>query len=266
MTRTGFSSKRRTSLGALLALLAGGCGGGGSSANDAPAEGSVQTPTLFSRSNGTTYPLTIYVPPVSEAKRATLPVVYLLDGEARFNALFAIVATQRLEVIIVAIGFDAMRNRDYVPPNSCTSGGGGQAAYLDFIRLDLSPFVESSIGGDPKRRILLGHSHGGSFVLYAAFAQPATAHHFSAYLASDASIDCMSATVYGWEAGYAAANPALPVRLHIAYSANTANAAFATQVQGRRYAGLVLAAQLYSGGHIGMIPAAFSEALAFALA
>lgn len=76
----------------------------------------------------------------------------------------------------------------------------------------------------------------------------------------------MSATVHGWESAYAAANTALPVRLHVSYAANLGNVAFAQQVQGRRYTGLTLAAQFYAGGHIGMIPLAFTEALAFALA
>jgi hypothetical protein len=71
--------------------------------------------------------------------------------------------------------------------------------------------------------------------------------------------------VYGWESDYAAANPSLAVRLHVSYGANTANAAFAQQVQGG-YAGLALAAKLHAGGHIGMIPANFTEAIAFALA
>jgi hypothetical protein len=168
--------------------------------------------------------------------------------------------------VVVGIGNEALRNRDYVPVNICTSSGGGQGAYLDFIRADLIPFVETTFGGDPQRRILLGHSHGGSFVLYALFSEAPAGRHFAAYLASDASIDCMSATVYGWESAYAAANPSLAVRLHISYSANTANTAFAQQVQGRGYAGLAMAAKFYAGGHIGMIPLAFSEAIAFALA
>jgi hypothetical protein len=37
-------------------------------------------------------------------------------------------------------------------------------------------------------------------------------------------------------------------------------------VHGRGYAGLAMASQFYAGGHIGMIPAAFSDAIAFALA
>lgn len=168
--------------------------------------------------------------------------------------------------MIVAIGNEALRGRDYVPANTCTPGGGGEAAFLQFIRSELVPFVEASLASDPQRRILLGHSHCGSFLLYALFNEDPSSRLFIAYLASDASIDCMSATVYGWESAYAAANTALPVRLHVSYAANLGNIAFAQQIQGRHYAGLMMVSQIYAGGHVGMIPAAFADALTFALA
>ena len=228
--------------------------------------GTLHSRSLPARSNGTTYSLNIYLPPGIAMIRATVPVIYLLDGDSRFSAVVDIVERTQARVVIVGIGNEALRGRDYVPANICTPGGGGQGAYLDFIRLDLIPFVETTFGGDPQRRILLGHSHGGSFVLYALFNEASAGRHFAAYLASDASIDCMSGTVYGWESSYAAANPSLAVRLHISYAANTANTAFAQQVRGRGYSGLALAAQSYGGGHVGMIPAAFTDAIAFALA
>ncbi len=258
---------RRSSIVALLGAAAAGCGGGGSSGTGTPAmAGSVQTRTISSSSNGTTYPLSVYLPPGTVAIRPNLPTVYLLDGESRFQTMVDIVEAMHAQVIVVGIGNEAMRARDYVPANICTSGGGGQAAFLSFIRLELIPFVEASFGADPLRRILLGHSHGGSFVLYALFNEAPADRSFSAYLSSDASIDCMSATVYGWESAYAAANTALPVRLHVSYSANTGIVAFVQQVQSRHYSGLSVVLQVYAGGHIGMIPAAFSDALAFAIA
>jgi enterochelin esterase-like enzyme len=226
----------------------------------------VQRRSIAAVSNGTSYPLNIYLPPDIATIRATVPVVYLLDGESRFQAMVDIVEATQARVVIVGIGNEVLRSRDYVPANFCTPGGGGQGAYLDFIRLELIPFVETTFGGDPLRRILLGHSHGGSFVLYALFNEVPAGRHFSAYLASDSSIDCMSATTYGWESAYAAGNTALAVRLHVSYSANTGNLALAQQIQSRHYTGLTFASKFYAGGHIGMIPAAFAEALAFALA
>jgi hypothetical protein len=255
---------RRAALLALSGWALAGCGGGGSS-TDPNSTGRIESRSVVARSNGTNYPLNVYLPPGVEADRTSLPVVYLLDGESRFGAVVAILESTRARAIVVGIGNEALRSRDYVPFNTCTANGGGQAAFFDFIRLELVPFVETTFGGDPTRRILLGHSHGGSFVLYALFAEAAADHRFDAYLASDASIDCMSATVYGWESAYAAANAALPVRLHVSYSANLGNAAFVQALQARRYAGLRLAGRLYAGGHIGMIPEAFGEALAFAL-
>lgn len=260
------STTRRHATLTLLASLLPACGGGGGGGPDPKTMGggTLQTRSVRARSNGTTYPLSVYLPPGPASGK--VPTVYLLDGESRFRTLVDVVETLRAQVIVVAIGNEAQRNRDYVPANDCTPGGGGHADYLSFIRADLTPFVEATFNADPSRRVLLGHSHGGSFVLYALFAEPPSGHHFGAYLASDASIGCMSATVYGWEATYAASHAALPVRLHVARAGNTANVEFVSTVQSRRYAGLTLASQFYAGGHIGMIPQAFTEALAFALA
>ncbi|MDP3614367.1 MAG: alpha/beta hydrolase-fold protein, partial [Rubrivivax sp.] len=244
------------SLFALAATACGGGGGGGST-----MAGTVRTESLRSSHTGNGYPVHIYVPPGDAAARAAMPVVYLLDGDSRFNTLVDIVETSRTRVIIAAIGNEARRNEDYVPSNTCTMGGGGQVAYLNFIRLELTPYIEANVGGHPLRRVLLGHSHGGSFVLYALFAEGGANRHFAAYLSSDASIACMQDTVYGWEAAYAAAHTTLPTRLHLAHAANVANIDFAAQLRGRRYSGLTLAAHAYGGGHVGMIPVAFADAL-----
>lgn len=255
---------RRATLVTLLSTLTAGCGGGGGDSSG--ATGGSTTTAIYSQRNATNYPLNVYVPPGTSTDRGSLPVVYLLDGDSRFPTLVAIVESLGLRVIIVGIGNEANRSHDYVPANMCTANGGGHAEFFDFIRLELTPFIESKVGGDPARRVLLGHSHGGSFVLYALFAQAAAAHHFSAYLASDASIGCMPATIYGWESSYAAANAALPVRVHLSYGANLDNEGFANQVRSRNYSQTRFASAYYAGGHIGMIPAAFSDAMRFALA
>ena len=267
MPGTNMNVTRRSSLVALLGLVTAGCGGGGSGAAPPAMAGSTQTRTISSQSNGTTYPLSIYLPPNTLAIRANLPTVYLLDCESRFQTLVDIVEAMHAQVMVVAIGNEALRARDYVPANICTTGGGGQAAFLQFIGTELAPFIEATFAGHPQRRILLGHSHGGSFVLYALFNEPPANRAFAAYLASDSSIDCMSATVTGWESTYAAANTSLPVRLHVSYAANAGgNVTLVQQIQSRHYTGLTLVSQLYGGGHTGMIPAAFADALTFALA
>jgi hypothetical protein len=264
MTDAIFSAGRRTAILALLGLAAG-CGGGGSG-TATPMAGSVQVRSVTAGSNGSDYPLYVYLPPDAQVDRSSLPTVYLLDGESRFQTMVDIAEATRTRVIIVGIGNEAQRARDYVAPNLCTPNGGGEVAFLAFIRLQLIPFVDTTFGGDPKKRALLGHSHGGSFVLYALFAEAPGARLFNAYLASDASIDCMRATVYAWESDYADAHSGLPVRVHMSYGANLANEPFGAQLAGRSYPDLRLVVMRYAGGHIGMIPAAFTDALAFAFA
>ena len=247
----------------LAALVAVGCGGG----DGTPMEGSTQTRVITSRANGSTYPLSVYLPPASAGSRANLPIVYALDGDWWFNQLVSIAESSHARVIVVGIGNNVNRAVDYVPPNTCTPGGGGQGAFLEFIRSELIPYVEGAIGGDPNRRALLGHSHGGSFVYYALFAEAPGARHFSAYLASDSSIGCMLATADGWEAAYAASFAELPVRLHMSHTTiNTFDSAFAPRIRNRGYARLIASEQTYVGTHTGIIPAAFADALAFAFA
>ena len=130
----------------------------------------------------------------SAGPRAGLPIVYALDGDWWFTQLVDIAEAGKARVIVVGIGNNINRAHDYVPPNTCTGGGGGHAAYLQFIRTELIPFIEANVGGDPARRALLGHSHGVSFIYYALFAEAPGSHPFSAYLASDSSIGCMPAT------------------------------------------------------------------------
>lgn len=255
-------------LAGLLALA--GCGGG-SGSSDAPAAGGAQangSGSITSNINGTTYPLRFHVPPASAGAPHTLPVVYALDGESWFDTLVAISTNARNPFIVVAIGNAPQRSRDYVPANSCTSGGGGHEAFFQFIRTELIPLVERSVGGHPARRALLGHSHGGSFVVYALFAQAPGQHLFSAYLSSDASLSCMPTTVFGWEEAYAAAHGGnLPVRLHVSYATLgnfAANQNYVLHLQQRPYGNLALAAQAYSGTHSGIVPMAYSDAMAFA--
>lgn len=256
----------------LAALLLGtalaGCGGG--SGDGGPSvEGSRESMTISSRSTGTAYALNIYLPPASAGPRASLPAVYVLDGESWFETLVGIVESARIRVIIVAINTAGQRSHDFVPSNNCTANGGGHAAYFDFIRRELVPYVESNIGGSPSRRALFGHSHGGSFVLYAMFSEPPGQQSFRAYLASDASVSCMPTTAYGWEQDYATAHRELPVRLHVSY-ANlgnyAANAEYTSVIAQRNYRALTFVAQVYGGTHSGIVPQVLMDAIPFAFA
>lgn len=256
---------------ALLATLLAGCGGGGGSSGDAPGamEGTRDTRVLRSRHTGTEYPLSIYLPPASAGPRSGLPVVYVLDGDSWFESLVGIVEFSRTRLIIVGIGSAGRRNVDFVPPNSCTQDGGGQGAYLNFLRQELLPWVESSVGGSPGQRLLFGHSHGGSFVYHALFAEAPGQHSFKAYLASDASISCLPGAAQAWEQTYAAAHRELPVRLHVSYASSgnhDVNLAYAQLIASRRHQGLAMVSQAYTGTHSGIVPQVLVDAIGFAIA
>lgn len=259
---------RRPIAPGLIALALAGCGGGSTDSTAPQQQATVQSTSIVSRLTGTSYPLSIYLPPASAGPRKDLPVVYVLDGESWFQTLVGIVDAAHTPVIVVAIQTAGQRNRDFVPANTCTLGGGGHVAYLDFLRQELIPYVEANVGGHPAGRILFGHSHGGSFVFYALFAEAAAGHSFKAYLASDASIPCMPEAAAQWERSYAAQQAALPVRLHVS-CATGGNCAsdldYADVLAARRYPGLALKVQSYAGSHTGIVPQVLADGLPFAL-
>lgn len=109
-------------------------------------------------------------------------VFYTLDGNAFFPILLNLIALNKKDFtklpIIVGIGhnthlaFDrALRTKDYLPHleeslQSEFSGGGGANEFLDFITQKIQPFIHKQFG-TPQKELLLGHSFGGLFVLYA---------------------------------------------------------------------------------------------------
>lgn len=274
MSATIAPVRRRHALAALAAAaLVAACGGGGD-AGDAgpaagPAGGTVESRIVASRAVGTSYYVDVYLPPASAGPRAAMPVVYVLDGESWGYAFAQIVGTSGTPAIVVSIQTGGQRNRDYAPSNACTPGGGGQGAYLSFLRDELVPFVESTYGGSPSRRILFGHSHGGSLVLYALFAEAAGAHTFAAYLPVDASVGCSETESRRWNDAYAERQSTLPVRLHLSYATagNFAqNVDYAARIAQKGYGALAFRSQAYTGSHNGVVPQAFGDAYGFAVA
>lgn len=125
----------------------------------------------------------VYIPNNSKGFYASqkYPVVYLLDGEAHFYSVMALI--QQLsevnmnmvlpQMIVVGIQ-NTDRTRDLTPthassdpdvPDSTflrTSGGGEN--FTSFIEKELIPYIESKYSAD-QYRILIGHSWGGLFCL-----------------------------------------------------------------------------------------------------
>lgn len=115
---------------------------------------------------------------------ARYPVVYILDGDSLFPILAANhgflnydEGLPRAIIVGIAYGsFDpAINKRGYdfsAPAADATDEQGGAPAFLEFLKTELIPEVESRYPGDPARRILFGQSRGGYMVLYSAFSDP----------------------------------------------------------------------------------------------
>lgn len=128
----------------------------------------------------------------SEEKYAA---IYLLDGPWNQELVGTIRDFIRVEehmppTIIVSI-VNVDRNRDFLPSHSedvPTSGGADK--FLEFIKSELMPFMDENypVKGED---ILLGHSFGGVFTMYALLEEPDL---FEAYLVGDPS--------FWWDDGY----------------------------------------------------------------
>lgn len=110
------------------------------------------------------------------------PIIYVLDAEQAFPLLSAYswsltFSEEMPPSIIVGIGYGTsnpsinMRNRDYTAPGSNPQYGGADL-FMDVLENEIFPRVEALSGGDPTRRILVGQSLGGQFVVHAALNKP----------------------------------------------------------------------------------------------
>lgn len=110
----------------------------------------------------------------SERGAAAYATVYLLDGDSLFpylapHHLFLTIDDKLPEAIVVGIAYGSFappanrRDRDFGP---------GVVGFQNFLRHELIPAVERRTRSDPERRILVGQSRGGSFVLYSALSDP----------------------------------------------------------------------------------------------
>ena len=112
------------------------------------------------------------------------PVIYLLDGDSLFpllspTHLFLTYDEQLPEAVIVGIsygGFDPSINKRHIdfsaPAVDTPAGEDGAPGFLSFLENELLPAVESRYNVDPAKRVLLGQSRGGYFVLWSAVEAP----------------------------------------------------------------------------------------------
>ncbi|MGY0651002.1 alpha/beta hydrolase [Luteimonas sp. A537] len=140
---------------------------------------------LVAETTGRTHHVHVRLPEGYDADPArSWPVVYLLDGDS----LFPLLAPTHLflgydeglpEAIIVGLaygGFDPSvntRHFDFTAAGADTAPDqGGAEAHHRFLREQLLPEVERRYRADPARRVLVGQSRAGYFVLWSAIRDP----------------------------------------------------------------------------------------------
>jgi len=131
--------------------------------------------------------ISVYLPPSYAGSRQRFPVIYALDGEGtgpitasavRFMTGYSAIP-QMPEALVVGVP-NTDRNRDMpIPPEY---GHGREDDFLAFLADELIPAVERRYRTQPLR-ILVGHSQGGLFAIYAMTARPTV---FQWYLPMDA--------------------------------------------------------------------------------
>ena len=140
---------------------------------------------LVDQATGRTHHVYVRLPEGYDAEPGRRwPVVVLLDGDS----LFPLLAPTHLflsydeglpDAIVVGIAYGSFdpainkRHYDFTAKGADTAPDqGGAAAFHAFLRGQLLPAVEGRYRVDPARRVLLGQSRAGYFVLWSALQDP----------------------------------------------------------------------------------------------
>jgi predicted alpha/beta superfamily hydrolase len=116
--------------------------------------------------------INVVLPPTI-APNARFPVVVVLDGEPPFFPT-AVERMRRVRSDLIFVGVENTdRTRDMFPkpvPDKRNRGGGADR-FLEFLVVELLPYLEEQVPGDG-RYILSGQSNSGFFALYALCGSP----------------------------------------------------------------------------------------------
>jgi uncharacterized protein len=234
--------------------------------------------TMISISTGRSYNLYIRKPAdYNKGTQSKYPVLYLLDGQWDFKLLDSVVGglvydKWMPDVVVVGItysgdhpDYDALRAMDYTPTPGAASGSGEGPRFLNFLKAELIPFIETNYRADPARRILGGHSLGGLFTLYAMFTDPSL---FWGYLAGSPAIPWDDGFLVRQEAAFAKNRSDLPVRLFYgvggAEALVTPGVSFVRTLSMRKYTNLHWDARVIEGErHAGVKPEFYERGLRF---
>ena len=211
------------------------------------------------------------------------PVLYCTYGNRNFNLISNIVNILSFphkeipKILVVGIGYRikgledwaAERNRDLTPTNipivdkrwtsylskisgrnDIVSKSGGAEKFLNFIRDELIPYIESNYRVKHNDRALIGYSHGGLFALFSMFNSPET---FQRYYAGSPSIYWDNKVLFKYEKEYSDTHKDLPVNLFMSFGSLEDMSSIAdmyemaARLESRNYPNLKLEIHIFEG-------------------
>lgn len=246
---------------------------------------------MQSKHSGRTYQITISLPlgynravdeewPFNDTPERW-PVVYMLDGNWYAGMVTGIIRPMAwcgstTDAIVVGIGYpesgnpiadtrDSFTRRDHdLTPihdpsveESMTKfhkrpvPNGDAAGFLKFLQDELIPIIESDYRTDPSKRILVGHSYGGLFGLYAMFEASTL---FSTLVLGSPTLSYGSRLTFEQEAAFAKTNHQLPAKVYLFVGEHeeaaddttvTDTLRMAAILQSRKYEGFLLVKQVF---------------------
>jgi predicted alpha/beta superfamily hydrolase len=221
---------------------------------------------LHSAVVGRDYVLDISLPRGYRDTSKYFPVLFLLDSQWDFPLVNAVFGEQYYDgfvpdIVIVGISpagehpnYDSLRVSDLTPATVKGMPQSGNAAkFLECIKREAIPLIESRYRVKHDDRALMGSSLGGLFTLYAMFHETGS---FSRYILTSPSVGWDNGVLFTYEKEYAAKNSNLPVHLFMARAELEGGGPdydrFVDQLKGRHYAGLDFRTSMLEGmGHSG---------------
>jgi hypothetical protein len=161
--------------------------------------------TIFSTKVKDSFTINVQIPDSSLAdSTGRFPVIFVLDADLYFDIYASILQKYSAvgllpPAILIGIGYnsfekmDSLRQRDYTFPQGLPEYempvSGKADLFLNFIQSELIPAIDRKYPSDTAQRIIVGHSLGGYFTMY-AFLQEIrqNSKYFTGFIAASPSL------------------------------------------------------------------------------
>jgi uncharacterized protein len=175
---------------------------------------------------------------------------YPVDDDGPLDAAFMLINKSRLQDLTPVV--DRKMEDEIARANQVNVKTGGAAKFLGFIQTELVPLIEADYRAKSVGRILMGHSLGGLFSIYALLHQPKL---FNGYVAVDPSLFYRDKSIFDLERRFARTHTTLPVKLYLGIgemekehppSEMVSNQIqFAAHLESRHYTGFTMTQQIH---------------------